>query len=364
MRRPFGNHSRQVLAEPKRPALPQITSPDDVPPERSDETTTGPFTDEGYSLLRSRYWQQIHYCKLLCKRTCTDSVARTSGLSLSELQEIGAKIGAKLDSIGFPGMSAEVSSKKSSTRTRSKEQSQTTTFFTETSDCSGLTHARYRLIEKFTFEYTEAGFFGKRSRKVYPIESELNVFDETSLEYVVPGCCKERDRNLTEQQKDGYVVLVVARDGSLAAVLPAKPIGEGTYKLPGARDSFQVGDELPPKIVTRWLGLRGESGERWSTANPRLEMYRGAMEDLGWTKSIASDERGERAGVNKLMLLCVGGALGLLFAGLRLKKKHQERRAPAENLHRNARTHEAPGREFEIREQRTETQDGKTYSTE
>jgi hypothetical protein len=293
-------------------------------------------------------------------------VASTSGLSVSELQEIGAKIGAKLDSIGLPGMSAELSSKESSTRTKSKEQSHTTTFFAQTSDCSGLTHARYQLIEKFTFEYTEANWFGKRSRKVYPVESELNVFDETSLEYVLPGCCKDRDQDVAELQKKGYVVLVMAKDGSAAAVLPAKPIGEGVFKLPGARGSFQVGDEVPSRIITQWLRLSGESRERWWKAKPRLERYRGSMEEVDSTKSTDVDEQRGGAGINSLMLgLCVGGALGLLFTGLRMKKKLEERRVQREPLPQEyVQTSQPPKRNFEMWEHRTETQEGTTYSSE
>jgi hypothetical protein len=361
------NQPRQVLAEPRRPALPQIASPDDVPPETSDETMTGPSLDDGYSVLRSRYWKQIHYCKLLCKRTCTDTVARTSGLSVSELREIGAKIGAKLDSIGFPGMSAELSSKESSTRTRSKETTQTTTFFTPTADCCGLTHARYRLVEKFTFEYTEAGFFGKRTKKAFPVETELNVFDETSIEYVMPGCCKDRDQDLAERQKDGYLVLMVARDGSLAAVVPAKPAGEGSYKLPGARGSFQVGDEIPRDIVTRWLGESEERRERWSNANPRLEPYAGSPGELGWADLTESDEDTSGSTLSNLMLgLCVGGALGLLYAGLRVKKGREKRRVQYEPLQqRSEEARSAPARDLQISEQRyTEAQEGTTYSSE
>lgn len=368
MRRPSTNQPRQVLAEPRRPDLPQITSPDDVPPERSAETTTGPLMGENFSVTRSRYWEQIHRCKLLCKRTCTDTVAKTSGLSISELQEIGAKIGAKLDSIGLPGMSAEVSSKKSSTRTSSSEQSQSTAFFTQANDCSGLTHARYRLIEKFTFEYSKSNFWGKRSREVYPVESELNVFDETTLEYVLPGCCKDRDKDLLEQQKDGFVVLVVARDGSSAAVLPAKPLGEGVYKLPEAGGSFQVGDEIPSKVVTRWLGVSGESRERWSKANPRLELYQGSMEALGWAEYAESDEEEGGPAISSLVLgLGVGAAVGALFAALQVKKKLAERRAQ-----RDARPVDLPQaakeREFEVRERRTEaraeTEEDTTSSAE
>lgn len=368
MRRPSTNQPRQVLAEPNRPSLPQITSPDDVPPERSAETTTGPLMCDGFSVTRSRYWERIHRCKLLCKRTCTDTVAKTSGLSVSELQEIGAKIGAKLDSIGLPGMKAELSSKESSTRTSSSERSQTTAFFTQANDCSGLTHARYRLIEKFTFEYSKSKFWGKRSREVYPVESELNVFDETTLEYVLPGCCKDRDQDLLEQQEDGFVVLVVARDGSSAAVLPAKAVGEGVYKLPGARGSFQVGDEIPSKVVTRWLGLSGESRKRWSNANPRLELYRGSMEALGWAEYGESDEEESGPAISNLILgLGVGAAVGALLAALQVKKKLAERRAQPDARPVDLR-HGAKDRGFEVREHRpearTETEEGTTSSTE
>ncbi len=364
---PRPNQPQQVLAEPKRPDLPQIKSPDDVPPERSAETTKGPLLGDGFSVTRSRYWERIHRCKLLCKRTCTDTVAKTNGLSVSELQEIGAKIGAKLDSIGLPGLSVELSSKESATQTSSSEQSQTTTFFTQTNDCSGLTHARYRLIEKFVFEYTNSKLFRKTTHETFPVVNELNVFDETTLEYVLPGCCKDRDQDLLERQKDGFVILLVARDGSSAAVLPAKPVGDGAYKLPGARVSFQIGDAVPSTIVTQWLGLQGESADKWSNANPRLELYPGSMEALGWAEQPRSD-RAEGTAMSSLILgLGVGVAVGALFGAWRLTKKLGDRRS-----YRNHRPSDIPEaakpHEFDVREHRTETptqsEEGTTTSAE
>jgi hypothetical protein len=370
---PSTNQPRQVLAEPKRPDLPQIASPDDVPPERSAETTTGPLLGDGFSVTRSRYWERIHRCKLLCKRTCTDTVAKTSGLSVSELEEIGAKIGAKLDSIGLPGLSAELSSKESSTQTSSSEQSQTTTFSTQTNDRCGLTHARYRLIEKFTFEYTNSKLFRKTTHDTYPVENELNVFDETTLEYILPGCCKDRDQDLQQLRKDGFVVLVVARDGSSAAVLPAKLVGEGIYQPAGARVSFQIGDAVPSKVVTQWLGLSAESEARWLDANPRLQLYQGSMEELGLSEQ--EPKSGPRSGeqedvpkVSGLILgLGVGVAVGALFGAWRLQKKLAGRPAQRDDkpfdLPEAAKVYE-----FEVGEHRTETrtesEEGTTSSAE
>jgi hypothetical protein len=231
-----------------------------------------------------------------------------------------------------------------------------------------LTHARYRLIEKFTFEYSKSKFWAKRSREVYPVESELNVFDEVTLEYILPGCCKDRDQDLLEKQKDGFVVLVVAKDGSSAAVLPAKPLGEGVYQLPGARGSYKVGDEIPSKVVTRWLGLSGERRERWSNANPRLELYQGSMEALGWAEYDESDEEEGGPAISSLVLgLGVGAAIGALFAAVQVKKKLAERRARREALPVDV-PQGAKEPEFELREYRpearSETEEGTTSTTE
>jgi hypothetical protein len=295
-------------------------------------------------------------------------VAKTSGLSVSELQEIGAKIGAKLDSIGLPGLSAELSSKESSTRNSSNEQNQTTTFFTQTNDCSGLTHARYRLIEKFTFEYTKSKFFGERSHESFPVVRELNVFDETTLEYVLLGCCKDRDQDLRERQENGFVVLVVARDDSSAVVLPAKPLGDGAYRLPGARASFQIGDAIPSQVVTEWLGLSGESADRWSNVNPRLELYQGSMEALGWAKQPKSSEQEDVPKISSLMLgLGVGVAVGALFGAWQQQKKLAGRRGQRDALPFDL-PQAAKAHEFEVREGRTETRaetgEGTTSSAE
>jgi hypothetical protein len=312
------------VAEPKVPPLPQIKSPGDVPSERSAETHVGPVIAEDVSITRSRYWKRRHSFPLICGEVCGEITEVTAGLTCGEVDEIESKIGAKLDVIGLPGLVVGISGKQGTSRSKSEERSTTHTCPTKAPDCDGLNHAEYQLVDRYTFEYC-GGFWGNK-RQMHYVERELDVFDRARL--LTKQECRNCDQDLAKPRREGYLVPIVARDGALAAIFPAKPDGEGSYQVSGSNDRFRLGDVVPSDLVIRFFHLRGELRDAWSAASARWEAYEGSIAALhaGQTRKAGISTSGS----NKFALgLFCAGALAII--GLVLKGS-----APVSRTERNS----------------------------
>lgn len=114
-------------ATPKKPGIPGVG---EMPRERSAETRSEPIVLGRMIIVRSMYWKRIHFCNINCGNPCKVTWRYRRGISVAELNEVSAKIGADLKYIGLPGISAEIGSKISSTVTRSDDQEISTEFTT------------------------------------------------------------------------------------------------------------------------------------------------------------------------------------------------------------------------------------------
>jgi hypothetical protein len=310
MRKKWNLDDGNKLREPDPPPLPEVTAPNDIPPATSDETHVGPVINNDVAVTRSRFWKRRHAFPLDCGSSCGEQTSFKTGFSRTKALELESKIGAKLDHL-LPGLGVGVSGKRATSASHSTEEATTHTCSVKAPECNGINHAEYQLIERYTFEY-RGGFFGN-TRLVDSIEDPQNIFRFSKIVYPQTGCCPARDDQRSQLRPQGYVLPIVARDGSLAAILLARPDENGTFQVDGSDEIFRLGDPARAEVIIRSLGLTGELSEEWSLASPRWEAYRGSVSALYQkqaprTKAFGSDLRMLALGV------VAGGTLAAAFS--------------------------------------------------
>ncbi|HEY4930830.1 MAG TPA: hypothetical protein VII23_04585 [Terriglobales bacterium] len=266
----------KVVAEPMKPPLPQFKSVEYLPPEQSAETHVGPVVSEEVSIIRSKYWRRVHANRVSCGEVCGRETIVKVGLAYSEAAELQSKLGVKLDALGLPGLAAGISGKKGVSRSSSEERSTTHRCPQTAPKCDCVWHAEYQLIDCYTFEY-RGGFWGTTPKELY-LEKEEDIFDRSEL--LIKRNCPDCDQELVRLRREGYVCSIVARDGSLAAIFPARPDGEGTYQVSGSNDRIRFGEAVSSDLVIQFFRLTGELRDAWSKASARWEQYEGSTTAL------------------------------------------------------------------------------------
>jgi hypothetical protein len=316
MRKKWNLNDCSKPGEPAAPPLPELKAPNDIPPATSAESHVGPVINNGVAVTRSRFWKRIHAFPLDCGASCGQQTSFTAGFSQTRALELESKIGFKLDYI-LPGLSAGISGKRSTTVSHSTGETTTHTCSVKAPECNGINHAEYQLIERYTFEY-RGGFF-ENTPLVDSIEDPQDVFRFSKIFYPITGCCPAQDDQRAQLRAQGHIVPIVARDGSLAAILFAQPQEDGTFQVDGSDELFRLGDPVPSEVIVRSLGLTGGLSEDWSVASPHWEAYEGSISALypkqaPRSKGIGSD----------LMMMVLGVAAGgALTAALSLLKRNR-----------------------------------------
>jgi hypothetical protein len=246
MRKKWNLNDVSKPGEPAAPPLPELQAPNEIPPATSAVSHVGPVIYNGVAVTRSRFWKRIHAFPLDCGASCGQQTSFTTGFSRTRALELESKIGAKLDYL-LPGLSAGISGKRSTTVSRSTEETTTHTCSVKAPECNGINHAEYQLIERYTFEY-RGGFFGN-TPLVDSIEDPQNIFQFSKIFYPRTGCCPAQDDQRAKLRAQGHIMPIVARDGSLAAILFAQPREDGTFQLDGSDELFRLGDPVPSEVI-------------------------------------------------------------------------------------------------------------------
>jgi len=316
MQKKWNLNDGSKLREPAAPPLPELTAPNDIPPETSAESHVGPVINNDVAITRSRFWKIKHASQLDCGSSCAAQTSFTAGFSRKRALELESKIGAKLDYL-LPGLSAGVSGKRTITVSDSTEETTTHTCSVKAPECTCINHAEYQLIERYTFEY-RGGFFGN-TPLVDSIEDPHNIFRFSKILYPQTGCCPAQDDQRAQLRLQGQIVPIVARDGSLAAILLAQPHENGTFQIDGSDQLFRLGDPVRSEVIVRSLGLTGELSEEWSVASPRWEAYGGSISAL-YPKQA---RRSKGFGSDRTMLMLGVVAGGTLTAAFSLLKRNR-----------------------------------------
>jgi hypothetical protein len=230
------------------------------------------------------------------------------GISIAEINEISSKIGAQLQAIGLPGVSAEIGSKISSTTTHSSEEEASREFTRTAPSDGGVTHAHWQLMERYTLIWSVKRWYRKVKIETDIIEGTTDAFDETLLFYTRPDCSASKDHeSLLDKIKRGLQPLI-AQGAKAGVLLPGKPNADGSFALEDLPGTYKPEDRIPNSLVKQYLRL--SPSELHLLGEPlHLQPYGGSIES--WLGSVKRGQRTRQH--NQWIAFGVGAAVGTLL---------------------------------------------------
>jgi gas vesicle protein len=311
---------------PATPKPPKIVGVGEMPPDRSFASHSAPYRVGNLVVVRTVYWKRIHFCNVNCGSPCKVTWRYKRGISIADLNEISSKIGAQLQGIGLPGVSAEIGSKISSTITHSNEE-ETSREFTRTAPTNGgVTHAHWQLMEQYTLSWSVKKLFRKARTETDVIEGGTDAFDETHLFYIRPDCSESEDREtLLDKLKRGFQPLI-AQGAKTGVLIQGKPAADGSFSLDGFSGTYKLEGEIPGNLMKRYLRL-SPSDLHLLNGPLYLQPYSASLELLLGIVKRRQPSHQDR----QWLAFSVGSAVGTLLGFLFAPRSGKETRALVSN---------------------------------
>jgi gas vesicle protein len=305
------------IPPPETPTKPGIPGVGEVPPERSAEASSKPIVTGKMIVVRSMYWKRIHFCNISCGSPCKVTWKYRSGISVAELNEISAKIGADLKNIGLPGISAEIGSKISSTVTRSNDQEVSTEFTTTAPKNGGVTHARWQLVDRYNLIWSVKKWWStKIENRIAFIEGNVDAFDESVLLYFRKDCFPDggESNSWLDKLKRGLQPFII-QGSSHDVVVPGKANPNGSISLEGLSGTYNINDRVPEDSVIDYLRMIGSSDLSRLNQQFYLRSYQGSFDLFIRTASQHSTATRKSGRLISFGTgLAAGAVLGVLYA--------------------------------------------------
>jgi len=329
MARPAFALLQNYITPPAIPKPPNIVGIGEIPSERSLETHSAPYIAGDLLVVRTLYWNRIHFCNVNCGAPCKVSWRYKRGISIAEINEISSKIGAQLQAIGLPGVSAEIGSKISSTTTHSSEEEASREFTRTAPSDGGVTHAHWQLMERYTLIWSVKKWYRKVKIETDIIEGTTDAFDETLLFYTRPDCSASKDHeSLLDKIKRGLQPLI-AQGAKAGVLLPGKPNVDGSFALEDLPGTYKPEDRIPANLIRQYLNFSPPELDLLSEAF-QLQPYRGSLASLLEMDRPRSLSRQDNPWLAFGIGAAVGTILGFLFAA---RSGRETRDALMRNVH-------------------------------